>query len=220
LSNNKNVIIEMQVLNVEGFEKRVLYNAAKAYSTQLPKGEDFTTLEPIIALTITDFVMFKEIKDIITYFKLIEKKTLIKYNDEIELIFIELPKFNKDENELDSITDKWIYFIKNAGKLEYIPKNLSKEVEIEKAFEIANTAGMSKEELEVQHKKRDFIWMQKGSLKLASKQGMEKGLEQGLKQGKIEGKIEVAKLLLSLGDDIERVSKATGLTTDEIEKIK
>ena len=77
LSNNKNVIIEMQVLNVEGFEKRVLYNAAKAYSTQLPKGEDFTTLEPIIALTITDFVMFKEIKDIITYFKLIEKKTLI-----------------------------------------------------------------------------------------------------------------------------------------------
>ncbi|MFH0775087.1 MAG: Rpn family recombination-promoting nuclease/putative transposase, partial [bacterium] len=46
LSNNKNVIIEMQVLNVEGFEKRVLYNAAKAYSTQLPKGEDFTTLEP------------------------------------------------------------------------------------------------------------------------------------------------------------------------------
>ncbi|MFH1096897.1 MAG: Rpn family recombination-promoting nuclease/putative transposase, partial [Candidatus Desantisbacteria bacterium] len=35
LSNHKNVIIEMQVLNVEGFEKRVLYNAAKEYSSQL-----------------------------------------------------------------------------------------------------------------------------------------------------------------------------------------
>ncbi|MFH0775215.1 MAG: Rpn family recombination-promoting nuclease/putative transposase, partial [bacterium] len=85
LSNHKNVLIEMQVLNVEGFEKRVLYNAAKSYSIQLPKGEDFTTLEPIIALTITDFVMFKEIDPVITYFNLIEKKALIKYNDEIEL---------------------------------------------------------------------------------------------------------------------------------------
>ncbi|MFH1961328.1 MAG: Rpn family recombination-promoting nuclease/putative transposase, partial [bacterium] len=147
LSNHKNVIIEMQILNVAGFEKRVLYNAAKSYSTQLLKGEDFSTLEPIIALTITDFVMFNEVEDAITYFNLTEKKTLIKYNDEIELIFIELPKFIKDENELTTITDKWIYFIKNAGKLEYTPKTLEKELEIKKAFGIANMAGMSREEL-------------------------------------------------------------------------
>jgi len=219
LSNQKNVIIEMQVLNVEGFEKRVLYNAAKAYSAQLPKGEDFTTLKPIIALTITDFVMFKEIGNVITYFNLIEKKALIKYNDEIELIFIELPKFNKDENELTTITDKWIYFIKNAGKLEYTPKTLEKELQIKKAFEIANMAGMSKEELEAQYRRHEFIWMQKGSIDLALKQGREEGREEGIEEGMERGKIEVAKILLSLGDDIERVSKATGLTTDEIEKI-
>ncbi|PIP39692.1 transposase, partial [Candidatus Desantisbacteria bacterium CG23_combo_of_CG06-09_8_20_14_all_40_23] len=47
LLNHKNVIIEMQVLNVEGFEKRILYNAAKTYSTQLMKAEAFSTLEPI-----------------------------------------------------------------------------------------------------------------------------------------------------------------------------
>ncbi|MFH0774609.1 MAG: Rpn family recombination-promoting nuclease/putative transposase, partial [bacterium] len=61
LSNNKNVIIEMQVLNVEGFEKRILYNAAKAYSSQLMEAEAFSTLEPIIALTITDFIMFEDV---------------------------------------------------------------------------------------------------------------------------------------------------------------
>jgi len=75
LSNNKNVIIEMQVLNVEGFEKRILYNAAKEYSAQLNKAEEFATLEPIIALTITDFIMFKETDKVITYFNLIEKET-------------------------------------------------------------------------------------------------------------------------------------------------
>ncbi len=61
LSNQSRVIIEMQVLNVEGFEKRVLYNAAKLYSTQLKKSEQYATLEPIIALTITDFEMFPEL---------------------------------------------------------------------------------------------------------------------------------------------------------------
>ena len=73
LSNNKRVIIEMQVLNVEGFEKRVLYNAAKTYSNQLQKAEIYSTLELIIALTITDFLMFEEIEKVITYFKLLEK---------------------------------------------------------------------------------------------------------------------------------------------------
>jgi predicted transposase/invertase (TIGR01784 family) len=57
LSNQTNVIIEMQILNVEGFEKRVLYNAAKSYSTQLLKGEKYHLLNPVIALTITDFVI-------------------------------------------------------------------------------------------------------------------------------------------------------------------
>lgn len=106
LSNNKNVIIEMQVLNVEGFEKRGLYNVTRVYSSQLQKVEVFATLEPIIVLTITDFMMFEEIDNIITYFKLIEKDRLIKYSDEIELILIELQKFTKNEDELDSVTDK------------------------------------------------------------------------------------------------------------------
>ena len=110
LSNNRRVIVEMQVLNVQGLEKRVLYNAAKAYCSQLKKAEDFITLEPIIAVTITDFYMFKELERVITYFKLIEKDTLLRYNDDIELIFIELPKFEKKERELTTITDKWIYF--------------------------------------------------------------------------------------------------------------
>ncbi len=122
LSDSRRVIIEMQVLNTEGFEKRILYNAAKAYSAQLMKADPYPGLEPIIALTITDFEMFGDIDPVITYFRLIEKETLIKYSDDIELIFIELPKFTKKENELETIADKWIYFIKNAGSLNMCRK--------------------------------------------------------------------------------------------------
>ena len=125
LSDNTRVIIEMQVLNHEGFEKRVLYNAAKNYSLQLKKGDAYHLLNPVIALTITDFILFKNSDELINRFKLLEKNHFIQYSDDIELIFIELPKFNKTEQELISIQDKWVYFIKNAGNLDYMPKNLN-----------------------------------------------------------------------------------------------
>lgn len=112
LSNNSHVIIEMQVLSHEGFEKRILYNAAKKYSAQLKRGEDYHLLNPVIALTITDFSLFSEQADLISQYKLLEKQRLTEYSDDIELIFIELPKFTKKESELKSIQDKWLFFIK------------------------------------------------------------------------------------------------------------
>lgn len=216
LSNKKRVIVEMQVLNYEGLEKRILYNAAKAYSSQLKKSEEFKTLEPIIALTITEFVMFKEIDNLITYFKLIEKDMLLLYSDDIELIFIELPKFTKNENTLNTITDKWIFFIKNAGKLEYIPESLKSEEPIREAFEIANTAGMSEQELEEQWKRKEFIQIQKGAIEFAEKTGIEKGKKLGRK----EGIKETAKKMLDIGVDIKLIIQVTGLSEVEIKSLR
>lgn len=164
LSNQSKVIVEMQVLNVEGFEKRVLYNAAKLYSTQLKKSGKYTTLEPIIALTLTDFEMFPEFAKTISYWNLREREVLLQYSNDIELIFAELPKFTKTEAELSSITDKWLYFVKHAGDLEFVPESFT-EPQLLEAFDIANTAGLSEEELDIQFKRQDFIAMQQGALK-------------------------------------------------------
>jgi predicted transposase/invertase (TIGR01784 family) len=95
LADRQTVIIEMQVLNVLGFEKRVLYNAAKAFSIQLGVGEDYTLLNPIIALTITDFEMFPNSPKVISSYALKEKEELTSYSEDIELVFVELPKFKK-----------------------------------------------------------------------------------------------------------------------------
>lgn len=185
LDDGSRVIIEMQILNHEGFEKRVLYNAAKNYSTQLQKGEAFSLLNPMIALTLTDFVMFQDNKALMHCFKLLEKERFIQYNDDIELIFIELPKFTKTESELQSVQDQWLYFIKNASRLDSVPKNLQKT--LEKAFAIANEANLTREELELQHKKRDWIYIQKSAIELAMKQGIVQGLAQGIEQGIEQG---------------------------------
>lgn len=217
LDNNSHVIIEMQVLNHEGFEKRVLYNAAKKYSTQLKKGNKFHLLNPVIALTITDFELFPDQKELISHFKLLEKKHLIEYSDDIELIFIELPKFTKSEKDLSTIQDKWIYFIKNAGSLEYVPKNLSEE--IEKAYQIANEANFTEEELELQHQKREWVYIQKSSIELALKTGE----AEGIIKGKAEGKVEVTELMVfnmsKKGLSIQIISEITGLSKEEVKMI-
>ena len=66
----------MRVLSHERVEKRILYTAAKKYSAQLKQGEDDNLLNPVIALTITDFVLFPEQDDLISHYKLLEKKQL------------------------------------------------------------------------------------------------------------------------------------------------
>jgi predicted transposase/invertase (TIGR01784 family) len=81
LRNHQTVIIEMQVLNTLGFEKRILYNAAKAYSTQLRVGEDYTLLNPIIAVTITDFEMFPDHQKVVSSYALREKEEMTTYSD-------------------------------------------------------------------------------------------------------------------------------------------
>ena len=63
-------IVEMQVLNVAGFEKRVLYNACKAYAGQIRRGEDYYLLNDMVAVTITDFEMFNELPEVVNRFRL------------------------------------------------------------------------------------------------------------------------------------------------------
>ena len=229
LDDDTKVIIEMQVLNHQGFEKRVLYNLAKNYSVQLNKTGDYHLLNPVIALNIVDFIMFKDSSKIITNFKLLEKEEFIDYSDDIELIFVELPKFKKELQELKTIADQWIYFIKNAESLEYIPNNLDKI--IQNSLDALNEANLTKDELETQHKRKEFISIQKLAILKATNDGLAKGLEQGIERGIKQGiekgiekgieqeKINIAKNLLDILDD-EIISLKTGLEVQKIQSLR
>lgn len=225
LKDGSKVIIEMQVLNHKGFEKRVLYNAAKNYSIQLDKRDAYHLLNPVIALSIVDFTMFQESPSVINHFKLLEKEQFIHYSDDIELVFVELPKFTKTLENLDNIKEQWIYFLQNAGSLVTIPSHLDET--IQEALSSANEANLSKEELEAQHKRKEFISIQKLAILKADEEGFEKGLEKGLEQGLKQGleqgleqkSIEIAKNLLDILDN-HTISLKTGLTLEVIEAMR
>lgn len=180
LDNGSTVIIEMQVLNVEDFEKRVIYNLAKAYGNQLDVGQGYRMLKPFVGLTITDFVLFEDCEEIITKFRFKEEKKMFNYRDELTLMFLELPKFKKELSDLETLSEKWIYFIKSAPSLEVIPSSLGEVSEIEAALNIANRANLNNEELEEIQKEEILIEDRKGEISLARREGIEIGREEGI----------------------------------------
>lgn len=190
LHDETTVIIEMQVLNVEAFEKRILYNAAKAYSTQLETAEQYVLLNPVIALTITDFEMFENFTKVISRFVLKEREFLIDYlSYDIELVFVELPKFKKGLNDLETLTDKWIYFLKNARYLETVPETMESVLEIHKAFTMASKANLNREELDDLERQEIYIQDRRGAISKAVRLGTEKGREEGREEGRKEGEL-------------------------------
>ncbi|MEG4286149.1 Rpn family recombination-promoting nuclease/putative transposase [Microcoleus sp. A006_D1] len=228
LAGGATVIIEMQVLNVESFAKRVVYNTAKTYSTQLIRGEGYFKLKPVIALTITDFEMFANDREVISHFVFKEKKRLFEYPDPgMEMIFIELPKFNKQLDQLETLTDKWVYFMKNAPSLEVVPSTMENVSEIQQAFAIANETNLNAEELKDLEDRERYIMDQQGILRKGIEEGREQGLEEGREQGLEEGlalgmrekALEIARQLVNVLDN-QTISQTTGLSVEDIQNLR
>ena len=224
LNDGTYVIVEMQVLNVEGFEKRILYNAAKTYSTQLGSGDDYTLLNPVIALTITDFVMFEDLKAYRSCFVLKEKEFLIDYpTHDLELVFVELPKFEQSLTELSTLMEQWLFFLKHAKQLSAIPSEMSNVPALQQAFQFANQANLSPEELEDLEHREMFIHDQRNALKLALRRGIEQGIEQGVEQGIEQGREaerrQIAKQMKAAGMPIAQIAAITDLSVEAIEML-
>jgi len=208
LNDGSLVIIEMQVLNVESFSKRVLYNATKAYSLQLQAGEGYRFLKPVIALTIADFILFEEMNAIVSHFVFKERDSNFPLPDrDLSLVFVELPKFAKDSSHLESLADKWIYFLKQAKTLESVPETMVDVPEIQEAFRRADRANLPPEELEDLEKREIFIQDQKGAIIRAEKEA---------RRG---ARVKIARNLLAVLDD-ETISQTTGLSLEEVKKLR
>ena len=185
LDNGTIALVEIQVLNIKTFQKRIAYNAAKAFANQLMTGKGYLQLDPVIALTITDFTLFENTNKVISRFSFKEEEEHFDYIfPVITMIFVELPKFNKSLAELESLADKWIYFIKEAPSLEMVPESLKTNSEIQQAFNIANSTNLSIEELDKFERQLFYLQDQQRFREDAFKEGLEQGLQQRMQQGK------------------------------------
>lgn len=212
-------IVEMQVKDNPCFDKRALFYTAKAYTAQIHKGEDYPKLNQVIFIGILDFNSFDG-DNYLTRHLILNKETLKQELRDLEFNFIELRKFNKKEDELESIVEKWIYFIKNAGNLAMIPKSAEEIPELKEAYTQATMHTWSAKELEVY----EYWQIRDATDKVVMERQFEKGIEQGIEQGiekGIEQGIEKVALNMKLaGIEFDIIMLATGLTRDEIAELK
>lgn len=226
LDNDTTVLIEMQVLNPLDFSKRVLYNAAKAYSLQLQRGYGYSRLRPVIALTITDFILFPERDRVISRYQFREQEDCLPYGDDIELIFVELPKFAKSVDDLETLADCWLFFLQQTGELEAVPPSFQDNPNFDRAFHIAETASLSPRELDILERQAFFIEDSRNivlkaaqeSLQEGLQQGLQQGLEQGLLRGVDQSRREIARSLLGVLPAAV-IAEKTGLTVAEVEAL-
>lgn len=144
--NGNTFIVEMQIAELEHFNKRILYYTSQSYVSQIGKGKKYGKLNPAYFIGILDFQISKNPK----YFschKVLDVETNEHIVRDIEFNFIELPKFKKKESELETIIDQWTYFIKNAENLEVIPENV-KDKGLKEAYLEANKNSWSNLEMD------------------------------------------------------------------------
>ena len=171
INGDRIALVEIQLINVPSFGNRVLYNAAKSYSQQLTGKDRYERLKTVISVKIADFEMFENQPEFISRFVFQEKEQQFECPDtEIELVFIELPKFSKELAALETTADQWIYFIKNTSTLETVPETMSAVPEIQKAFRIAREDNFTQEELKELQKQELWIQDQQIAIEIAREQ--------------------------------------------------
>ena len=140
----------------------------------------------------------------------------------LDFIYVEIAKFKKTEDELETLYDKWLYVLKNLSRLENRPKALVDKV-FDRLFEEAEIARFTPTELREYEDSLKAYRDIKNSLDTAKREGVAEGIEIGREEGRAEGEqskaIDIAKNLKSMGFSIADIMNATGLSEDDIKKL-
>ncbi|WP_375562124.1 Rpn family recombination-promoting nuclease/putative transposase [Bernardetia sp. OM2101] len=197
-------IIELQKAKQNYFKDRSIYYSTFPIQEQAQRGEWNFKLQGVYTISIMDFVFDDTHKDQLRHdVALMEKSTKEVFYDKLLFIYLEMPKFNKTIDELETQFDKWLYVLKNLHRLDRIPDKLKTSM-FEKVFEIAEITKYNEQEK----------YAYQDSLKVY--RDMKNVIDTAVR----ESHIEIAKDLLKEGMPIEKISQILKLSTTEVEKLK
>lgn len=201
-------IIEMQNSPMKSFDKRIVYYGTMAYGTQLDKARPYTDLQPVATVAITnDFIAIPRAKEYKSIQRLMDVKTLECYFEDLTVVYVELMKFNKQEHELVTDEDKWLFLLKEINNYDHIPAPLH-ENEFQEACELLNKITWTDTE-------RAFYIKD-----MLDAQAAQDNMNEAHQKGEIKKAREIAKKMLAMGLDIKTITQATQISEKEIEKLQ
>ena len=198
--------IEIQAQGDESHKSRILYYWAKCYSSQLSEGESYEKLKPVISINLLNFDLIKESKDIHSWFSLCKNgNTDLVLTDHLMIHFLELSKYQLSR-EIKKI-DKWLYYFKYEGERDM--KIIIKDDEVlDKAHRVYKNFSQDDRLRELYESRLEAERRYISDIEIAEK------------KGKKEGKLEIAKNMLGKGLDLNLISEISGLSLEELKKLK
>jgi predicted transposase/invertase (TIGR01784 family) len=188
--SNEKFIVELQKAKQNYFRERTIYYSTFPIREQAEKGEWNYNLNAVFCIGILDFTFNDyesepEKSEVVHTIKLKNQHGNTFY-EKLTYIYIEMPNFNKLEDNLSSRLDKWLFFIKNLEDFQSIPSIFSDEI-FEKAFEKAELAKFGQEEMDKYESSLKLYRDLKGVIDTAFIDGRSEGKIEGLEEGRQEG---------------------------------
>ncbi|NDV66457.1 Rpn family recombination-promoting nuclease/putative transposase [Bacteroides sp. 224] len=229
-------LVEMQKGEQQFFKDRSIFYTTFPIREQAMKGRSWNyELKAVYTVGILNFAFDNKNND---YFhhevKLVDMGSQEVFYDKLTLIYLEMPKFNKTEHELENMFDKWMFVLRNLSRLMERPAALQERI-FTRLFEAAEIARFNRQELvEYEDSLKNFRdWysvmetsLNKGraeglaeGIEKGLAEGLEKGLAEGLEKGRTEGVLEVARKMKSNSIPLQTIQELTGLSLGEIEKL-
>lgn len=215
-------IVEMQMTWSKSFLKRFLFGTSKAYVQQLGKGIYYNKLCPVYGVALVNTAFENATDDWFHHYRLTNAKNLDKTLEGIELVFLELPKFNPLTFAHRKVGVLWLRFLRETKDLNEIPEEFRDSPEVIQAIELAEESAYTPEELEAYDEYLDAIRVE-GTLRSDSfEEGEQIGIAKGEqklleeKQKHLVEKQSMARGMLQEGMSIEVISRITGLSSEDI----
>lgn len=209
--NGEQFIVEMQNREHVNFRERTLYYLSQAIARQGEKGTGWQfDLKAVYGVFFLNFRLSDLPQKLRTDIVLCDRDTHELFTDKMRYIFLELPLFDKEENECETDFERWIYVLKNMETLQRLPFKARNAV-FQKLEQIVDIAALSKED-RMKYDESIKVYRDKLAIMAFERQ-------KGQAEGRAEGKLEVARNLKQMGLATEAIAQATGLTAETIEAL-
>ncbi|EKV56314.1 hypothetical protein A966_11552 [Brachyspira hampsonii 30446] len=211
--NGTVVIIEIQLQGNSRFPERILYYWASNYSKLLKHGEKYDALTPVVSINLLDFNLddFDNIHSCYMIYDTNNKRLL---TDHLQIHIIELKKFKY--NLLKPDLNCWLKFFTMKDNKEAIMSELVKEKPImEEVQKRYNNFIKDRLMMNEYDKRQAYLYGNQIMLEEERRLGKEEGIKEGIK----ENQITTARNMKNDKIDFNTISKYTGLSVEEIEKL-
>ena len=224
-SDGSRFIVEMQKAELTYFKDRSVYYATTPIRQQAPKGKWDYRLENVYTVGILNFEFPNNEYPANSYrheIKLKDVEDNHVFYDKLTFFYLEMPKFNKTEDELVTMFDKWMFVLRNLSRLLNRPKALQDRI-FDKLFRQAEIAKYSDAERRQYESSLKEYWDYTSTLETAEKKGEIRGRAEGREEGRAEGEQskaeEIARRMKSQGMSDSEISSLTGLRLEEIKTL-